>query len=128
MLWFGSRPDPSANMAWEADEHGAVDDAAAEIEVASTGRRGVPAVEPVPHPEASVRGSQQVDDALAALDALAHRRPVPAPSPHRPAPASAAAPPPNAPPPSTAAPAPGTPDADSPASRAYQRLRRIFPG
>jgi hypothetical protein len=125
MLWFGRAPEPAGPQ----DE-----DAADEIETAGAVRR-IEADESLP-------GSSELDDALAALDALARGSTPDAP----------AAPEPEAPPDEEWPPAPGTastlpdtvdeeradPTAGSltsltrpvptPASRAYRRLRRIFPG
>ncbi|MBA3587316.1 MAG: hypothetical protein H0W41_06740 [Chloroflexi bacterium] len=116
MLWFGRRPDGSQLDDWPSE------DAAGEMEVASTGRR-----QDADQPKAAAMpGSQELNDALAALDAVGPARmPVgtaPPPPPPGPSPESA---------PSTTF-APGaTPQpaaVRSPASRAYRRLRRIFPG
>jgi hypothetical protein len=97
------------------------EDAAAEMEVASTGRRATAE----PEPATAMPGSQELHEALAALDATATRR---AEVTERP-PASPSAPVrPSAPArsgPASAPPQPG--ELRSPASRAYRRLRRIFP-
>ncbi len=112
MLWFGRRPGGSELDEWPAE------DAAGEIEVASTGRRGVAE----PPGAAAMPGSQELDDALAALDATGPARPSvgPAPQSITPSEQSPALP---APPPS-----PQQLAVRSSASRAYRRLRRIFPG
>ncbi|MDQ3148667.1 MAG: hypothetical protein M3Q38_01900 [Chloroflexota bacterium] len=100
MLWFGRRPGGSESAEWPAE------DAAGEMEVASTGRRR----DADPPAGADMPGSQELDDALAALDAVGPpRRQV------------AATPPPEPP-------TPQRTEVRSPASRAYRRLRRIFPG
>jgi hypothetical protein len=111
VLWFGrSRGSPAAD-AGDADE----------MEVAPTGRPGAAETAPLP-------GSHELEDALAALDAIAR-------------PSAEAASAPQEPPleeptaderattdrPSTERRAPLRP-APTPASRAYRRLRRIFPG
>ena len=119
MLWFGRRPDRSASTAWP------VEDAAAEMEVASTGRRG-----PVePGAPTAIPGSDELQSALAALDAVPSQRELTAdvaPDTPQAAPNPAALSPriPSAP---AQSPAP-TGELRSPASRAYRRLRRIFPG
>lgn len=117
MLWLGDRspaPAPASSV-----EEG---DAAEEMEVASTGRQaGTP-----PSPSAAgepASGAGELDDALAALDALARSdigptrpsAPQPRQTGYRPSPSIA---------PRAASAAPGA----GPASRAYRRLRRIFPG
>jgi hypothetical protein len=112
MLWIGAQPEPAAPPA-------PYEDAASEIEVASTGHRGA-----------------HMDDALDALDALARRGSMQAPQQQPAWPVrddtrrdeerevgSAA----EGPRPSPTSPV-DTPHEASPATRAYQRLRRIFPG
>ncbi|MEA2652314.1 MAG: hypothetical protein QOI85_2035 [Chloroflexota bacterium] len=121
VLWFGRRPEPTEAAGWPSE------DAAGEMEVASTGRRGWVSSE-----EAStgLPGASELDDALHAFDSLGGERGAAAaesndaqvedePQPARTAPAMWAA--------------PGTRPTQagelrSPASRAYRRLRRIFPG
>ena len=118
MLWFGRRP--------ESAESPGSEDAAGEMEVASTGGRrtiGPPA-------GAAMPGGQELDEALAAFDSSGARRgPIRADvevSAGDQAAAEAPARPgigPSADPASSA-----SGDLRSPASRAYRRLRRIFPG
>jgi hypothetical protein len=122
VLWFGRRPEPTEAAGRPSE------DAAGEMEVASTGRRGWVSSE-----EAStgLPGARELDDALHAFDSLGGERGAAAaesndpqlvehePEPPRNAPAMWAA--------------PGTRPTQvgelrSPASRAYRRLRRIFPG
>ncbi len=107
MLWFGSRP--------EADPVG--QDAAAEMEIASTGRPTAGGDRPKPLP-----GAAELDDAVAALSNRSRTDPDP----------GAAKSEVETPPPPRPAPAPNQERArpvelPSPASRAYRRLRRIFP-
>jgi hypothetical protein len=100
MLWFGRRPSSPAPV----PESGAD-----EMEIAGRGRH----VDAMP-------GGAELDDALAALDALARSVDAP-PEPQRSIGWSTDA----AAPPTTPAP-PGS--TTTPAGRAYRRLRRIFPG
>jgi hypothetical protein len=123
MLWFGRQPAPPP--AEPADEptvsgDGAADDGANEMEVAGSGHR------------AQMPGSQELEDALTALNALGAERPAPAStdSAVEPVEETAAASWPRAdtsawPPPRDAS---AHQAAATPASRAYRRLRRIFPG
>ena len=128
MLWFGQAPQEAA-----------ADEGADEIEVVGAAHRSGPA--PMP-------GSRELDDALAALDALSQAAtgpPEPPPEEGRPQAVTTedqpigevATPQPIAPSQSIADEPVGTtpsgllpsvrPPATS-ASRAYRRLRRIFPG
>jgi len=106
MLWFGSRPAQAEAAGWPSE------DAAGEMEVASTGRR----TSANPDADTIMPGSDELRDALAALDASGAQG---APPPDRPA---------------TIPPTAGRPatvsgvEPHGPASRAYRRLRRIFPG
>ncbi|HEX2843789.1 MAG TPA: hypothetical protein VHP64_00935, partial [Candidatus Limnocylindria bacterium] len=134
MLWFGRQAqEPAAASS---------DQGADEMEVAGGGR----GAEGRPMP-----GARELDDALAALDALARGTEPPAPAEPEPTPTpepEAAIEPVARPPspawPVTDAPAGGAEDpwippepapgaasgreSVTPASRAYRRLRRIFPG
>ena len=113
MLWFGRRPQEPGSADWPSE------DAAGEMEVASTGRRA-PAE---PDAAGSMPGADELHEALAALDASDPRR--------QPASGGAAdAQRPPAAPASSGPPAAPTPPAElnSSAQRAYRRLRRIFPG
>jgi len=84
--------------------------------VASTGRRAA-----VDEDEGlAMPGSDDLHEALAALDALGAQR--------RTQPADASTVMPAEPARSRAAAEPPAPEVRSPASRAYRRLRRIFPG
>ncbi len=119
MLWLGGRPQPSEPAGWPAE------DAAGEMEVASTGRR-----ESEPTASASgLPGADELDEALASLDAVApHRGTLDEDDNEEPRASQAQAP--------ESAPRPPRPrqapvvsaELRSPASRAYRRLRRIFPG
>ncbi len=120
MLWFGRRPGGSESAEWPAE------DAAGEMEVASTGRR--PDADP---PAAGMPGSQELDDALAALDAVGPPRRQVAATPPPPGPSPESAPSRTSSSDVGTPPEPPTPqrtEVRSPASRAYRRLRRIFPG
>ncbi|MFN2419115.1 MAG: hypothetical protein ABR593_09350 [Candidatus Limnocylindria bacterium] len=109
LLWHGQRPEPS-----EATDRPSKD-AAGGVAVASTGRRAADDEDE----RLAMPGSDDLHEALAALDALGQRRTQPADvseaMPAEPAGSRAAAEPP-------------APEVRSPASRAYRRLRRIFPG
>ena len=122
MLWFGRRPERFGIG------RPAIEDAAGEMEVASTGRRGW-----VSSGEGSTGfpGAQELDEALVAFDSPGGERdttcgeqddpPVVDDEPQAPRPPTTV----------WAAPAATPSPADelrSPASRAYRRLRRIFPG
>jgi hypothetical protein len=115
VLWFGRRPDRAPSTEWPSE------DAAAEMEVASTGRRATAD----PEPATAMPGSQELREALAGLDAPATQRPEvterPPASPSPPVRPSA----PARSGPASVPPQPG--ELRSPASRAYRRLRRIFP-
>ena len=100
MLWFGRRPSAPPPAA---------ETGADEMEIAGRGRH----VDAMP-------GGAELDDALAALDALARSAETP-PEPPRTIGWSTDAPAPVAP-----AASPGS--TTTPAGRAYRRLRRIFPG
>ncbi|HYI67419.1 MAG TPA: hypothetical protein VEW95_10880 [Candidatus Limnocylindrales bacterium] len=121
MLWFGRRPDQTAAAAWPSE------DAAGEMEVASTGRRGWVSPEDGP---SWLPGGEELDDALAGFGS-GSGLPAPTAAEH------------TDPLPGTTEPAagqssmvPATPEPvrtetgelRGPASRAYRRLRRIFPG
>ncbi|MEO7295842.1 MAG: hypothetical protein ABIZ57_06840, partial [Candidatus Limnocylindria bacterium] len=106
MLWFGSRPAQAEATGLPSE------DAAGEMEVASTGRR----TSANPDADTIMPGSDELRDALAALDALGAQV---APPPARPATIRPTA--------GRAATVSGI-EPHSPASRAYRRLRRIFPG
>ena len=125
-MWFGRRPDDSGST--ESTPEDAAGDAAGEMEVASTGLRGRL------HPEhpTELPGGEELDDALAGLDSLvgqrgtnvprswlaaAERRGQPEPPPMRPRVGDQ----PVHRPPQLNVPS-------GPATRAYRRLRRIFPG
>lgn len=136
MLWFGRAPQPSEHSD-AIGPMGHVDEGADEIEVIGA---AAPRPEPAPIP-----GSRELDDALAALDAVA--QPAPDASPGT---ADQEWPPTvdadipelstdvevtarDAPPPSArGGPSGGLLPSVRPqttsASRAYRRLRRIFPG
>ena len=120
MLWFGRRPASSASGDAPSD------DAAGEMEVASTGRRGWVSPEDA---SGGMPGAQELDEALVGLDAL-RRRPAPTATGPK-DPLTPAVPPPGRPstPPAAASGVPSVVSAElrSPASRAYRRLRRIFP-
>ncbi|MEO5986548.1 MAG: hypothetical protein ABIW50_04820 [Candidatus Limnocylindria bacterium] len=117
MLWFGSRPD--ARVVDDAAAH----DAAAEMEIASTGRQSMPGNDR----STQLPGAGELDEALAALAAHSGTPPDAGPSQADSEPS----------PPEPSAPRPAAPaqrverarpvDIPSPASRAYRRLRRIFP-
>jgi hypothetical protein len=123
MLWFGRQPaPPPAEPAEEPPVagEGAADDGASEMEVAGSGHRG------------GMPGSQELADALTALNALGRvqAQPASADSPDGPDKETAAEAWPRAdtsawPPPRDVSPHQA---AATPASRAYRRLRRIFPG
>jgi hypothetical protein len=123
MLWFGRQPaPPPAGPAEEppAADEGPADDGASEMEMAGSGHH------------AQMPGSQELEDALAALNALGTERSEPAStaSPDEPVEETAAEAWPRADtsawtPPREASEARA---AVTPASRAYRRLRRIFPG
>lgn len=121
MLWLGDVPDATRT-------DGGV--GADEMEVVG----GSPRRKPL----ADLPGSSELDEAMAALDAIAGRRPALAAEPEPP---SAADSEPERPPPSPAWPmadrSAASPSSakvvdarltSTPASRAYRRLRRIFPG
>jgi hypothetical protein len=130
MLWFGRSPDDASG--------------ASEMEVATSGRR---TSDEVSQPEPKMPGASDLDQALAALRAVAGRGDEPPEQAAEP-PEQGASEPEDAeadewPPrpvtvgeavpgqqPSQATPtfAPGGASTTSPASRAYRRLRRIFPG
>jgi hypothetical protein len=124
MLWFGNQPPADvADPGTGADE----------MEVVGS--------QPPPAPPTPkiLPGSRELDEALAALDALAGRpRPVERAAPTAGATADRAWPtadrPPTAPVPARPAPLTSRAAAEqprlptTPASRAYRRLRRIFPG
>ena len=101
MLWFGRRPSPPPGPTTQTG--------ADEMEIAGRGRH----VDAMP-------GGAELDDALAALDALARSADAP-PEPPRSIGWSTGAATTDTPPP-----APGP--TITPAGRAYRRLRRIFPG
>ena len=123
MLWFGQAPDATT------------DEGADEIEMVGAAHRSGPA--PMP-------GSQELDDALAALDALSQGgspaseaiadegwspavgtddRPIDAVATSQPTPPAE-----DAPSTSPSGLLPSVRPPDTSASRAYRRLRRIFPG
>jgi hypothetical protein len=123
VLWFGSSP---------ADEPSG----ASEMEVAGTAspapqssREATQAPEPRAPQARALPGTADLDDALAALRASsASQRPTPAPRTVPDAPSSAPVrqnPPYASPRPGSGA---GTVMPHGPATRAYRRLRRIFPG
>jgi len=125
MLWFGRQPaappaDEPANAPPPVDE--GADDGASEMEVAGSGRR------------AAMPGSQELDEALAALDAVGRNRGEPASdAPDEPVEEMEPEAWPRADTSGWASPPPSsqphpTPTQPTPASRAYRRLRRIFPG
>ena len=120
MLWFGRRPEGSGSTE-------PPDDAAGEMEVASTGHRGRVTSEP----GAGLPGGEELDDALAGLDSLVGRRRPDAVDPAT-MPRLEAGPEPSGMPPRVGAqPVPRPPQLSvpsGPATRAYRRLRRIFPG
>jgi hypothetical protein len=105
VLWFGRQPSGEGQV---VDAAGGAD----EMEVASTGRAPRP-VEPEPADQ-NQEAPRDLEDALAALDALS--RTSPAPPPTQPTDAWARAS------------SPRRPATTAPATRAYRRLRRIFPG
>jgi len=107
MLWFGRRPIRLDSTDAPSD------DAAAEMEVASAGRR--PPMPP--RPTTGLPGGQELDEALASFDA-----PVPDDSTSR----EAALP--RVPPMPRSESASSPPPTSDVRSRAYRRLRRIFPG
>jgi hypothetical protein len=116
VLWFGrTRQSPAAEPAGDADE----------MEVAPTGHR--------PGEASVLPGSQELDDAFAALEALSRSAADQAHGPVAPGEAvraeerdePSASPPADAPRREARV---GRPPAPTPASRAYRRLRRIFPG
>ncbi|MGQ0608626.1 MAG: hypothetical protein ACT4OQ_09210 [Chloroflexota bacterium] len=113
MLWFGRQPEAAASAEWPPE------DAAGEMEVASTGRRA--AADPAA--SSTMPGAEELHDALTALDALGSRRG----SESTPAPETTGAPAaPTASERASRSRQPG--ELHGPASRAYRRLRRIFPG
>jgi hypothetical protein len=126
MLWFGRRPAASAPE--RAESAGLPsDDAAGEMEVASTGRRGWVSSD---GGSTGLPGGQELDEALAGFDALGGQPSGPAAEPTDP-PTEVVEPAPQ--PPWLLAATPDAPPTDTgelrgPASRAYRRLRRIFPG
>ena len=128
MLWFGRAPEPDAAESPGADEMEVVGNAA---------RPSIPSGQP-----AGLPGGPELHEALSALEALARGAPPPAKAapadapgwPREPgmgspeaSPAAAVPAPAQLTPPPMPAPAP-EPDAPTPATRAYRRLRRIFPG
>jgi hypothetical protein len=123
MLWFGRQPPaPAAEPAGEssAGDDGA-DDGASEMEVAGSGRR------------AQMPGGHELDEALAALNALSRERVEPVSTVTADEPVEETDPADAWPRSDTSAWTPppassGTHAAPTPASRAYRRLRRIFPG
>jgi hypothetical protein len=128
MLWYGGRPRTE-----EASESPS-EDAAGEMEVASTGHRE----RRMGSSGTGLPGADELGEALASLDAVkAHRGTIEEPAapesvaPAGSAPEPALEPPRRAyatsPPPSEPGPV-VSPELRSPASRAYRRLRRIFPG
>ncbi|MEO6577823.1 MAG: hypothetical protein ABIO99_02865, partial [Candidatus Limnocylindria bacterium] len=108
MLWFGSRPRPEPMVEEPAD------DPAAEMEIASTGHTPSLPQKPLP-------GSEDLDAALAALGDRGTAQPRPTSGDAT----RARALPPATPP--RAIERPRTVELPGPASRAYRRLRRIFP-
>ena len=121
MLWFGRRPDDS-----ESSES-PPEDAAGEMEVASTGHRGRVS----PERPSALPGGEELDDALAGLDSLVGQRGASVPGPGSPAPNQAQPEPPPIRPRVDAEPVGRPPQLgvpSGPATRAYRRLRRIFPG
>jgi len=120
MLWFGRRPESAGSPDWPAE------DAAGEMEVASTGRRG----SAVPEADSGLPGARELDEALAALDALGEQRGPTIAQTKATSSEEDAAPSPDLPARSAERAPDATPPAEprSPASRAYRRLRRIFPG
>jgi hypothetical protein len=124
MMWFGRRPDDSGST--ESTPEDAAGDAAGEMEVASTGLRSRLHPE---HPN-ELPGGDELDDALAGLDSLVGQRGTSVPHPGSLPNAAQPEPPPMRPrvgdqpvhrPPQLNVPS-------GPATRAYRRLRRIFPG
>jgi hypothetical protein len=124
LLWFGARAEELAEGSRRraTEPEWPSEDGAAEMEVAGSRSSGG---SPFP-------GSPELRDALSALDALAResspagRQPIQQPiqpreTPQAPPPWRASLERPAAHPPQTATPS-------GPASRAYRRLRRIFPG
>jgi len=119
MLWFGQRPQPAESPAWPSE------DAAGEMEVASMGGRGSVGGDVV----AGLPGAQELDEALAAFDTAGPQR---APAADTAKVARTEAPPQPPQRPTSRAETAQAPlqagEPRSPASRAYRRLRRIFPG
>jgi hypothetical protein len=117
VLWFGRRPASPASVDAPSD------DAAGEMEVASTGRRGWVSPE---EGASGLPGGQELDEALAGLDTQGG---VAVPTATQPADSTAGRPParPSALTASPDAPTSLTGEMRGPASRAYRRLRRIFP-
>jgi hypothetical protein len=131
-----ARDDDEETMLWFGTAAEELEAGADEMEVVGTSR-------PQPSEAAPMPGSQELDDALAALEALAHpvvgaeAAPVPPESSDEPRPPVGGPADPavveERPPADRLVPPVGTvtsltrPSA-TPASRAYRRLRRIFPG
>jgi len=121
MLWFGRRPEASGSTEPPSE------DAAGEMEVASTGHRS----RFTPEPGAALPGGEELDDALAGLDSLVGQREArmvdPATTPRLEAePERSGIPPRVGAQPASRPPHLSVPS--GPATRAYRRLRRIFPG
>ncbi len=119
MLWFGRQPASSAS------DDAPSDDAAGEMEVASTGRRGWVSPE---DGSGGMPGARELDEALAGFDSLREprrRRPRAEGPSHR----RGAGPARPSRPPAATSDAPSVVSAElrGQASRAYRRLRRIFP-
>ncbi len=108
MLWFGRATDDDMLVA---------DSGADEMEVAPTGRSEAPREMP---------GASELDKALAELDALARSAPREAAAGEATPREAASSPAPPRPMPVAPVRTPST--STTPASRAYRRLRRIFPG
>ena len=121
MLWFGSRQAAEEPAGWPSE------DAAGEMEVASTGHRGWAG----PEAGAELPGGQELDEALAGFDALGGQRGLVTPEPGAASVPEPATQPARSPSASRVEPSPSglvSGELRSPASRAYRRLRRIFPG
>ena len=120
MLWFGRQPASSA------PDDAPSDDAAGEMEVASTGRRGWVSPE---DESGGMPGARELDEALAGFESL---REIPAPTtaaPKDPLTGAVRGPARPSRPPAATSDAPSVVSAElrGQASRAYRRLRRIFP-
>ena len=116
MLWFGRQPQASRSAESRSE------DAASEMEVASTGHR----LRVSPEASAELPGGEELDEALAGLDAVGWQR-ASTESAEVPRTTEAAEVPRKNAEPAGISPAQlGEPS--GPASRAYRRLRRIFPG